>query len=164
MSSLGACRTGILVLCAFLAAPAYPVLVAGSKAKPGLVCAVMPGESFEQTIQRHYKSADAVFSGEVRSLTLEQATLRVIKVWKGNLAAEIVMSTGVRDNKDGTHTVISESFPFTNGASYVLFAYGKTADANRHGTLSTSICQPNVKLTAAGPTIAVLDKVVKKSR
>jgi len=163
MLSMAVYRTAVLVLCAFLAASVYALPVAGSMAKPGLVCMELDG-SFEQRIRRHYNSADAVFAGEVRSLTVEKATLRIIKVWKGTLAAEIVMPTGITDNKDGTHTFTSEAFRFTNGESYVLFAYRETADGKPRETLSTSTCQPNVRLTAAGRTITVLDEIVKKSK
>ena len=55
-------------------------------------------------IRDHFDQAAVVFSGEVRELTLERATVTVITSWKGKLAAEVVMGTGTTDNKDGTFT------------------------------------------------------------
>jgi hypothetical protein len=121
-------------------------------------------KTFEQKIRDEYRQASAVFSGEVRSRTLEAVTVSVIQAWKGKLDVEVAMSTGVRDNKDGTHTLTSESFHFIHGQKYVLFAYGKSDDGKPVGMLSTSICQPNVRLADAGPTIVVLDQIVKESK
>jgi hypothetical protein len=115
--------------------------------------------SFERKIRDHFDQASVVFSGEVRELTLEGATVAVITAWKGKLAAEVVMGTGTTDNRDGTFTHDSEAFRFIKGEKYVLFAYGKTADGAPLEPLRTSVCQPNVKVSQAGATIAVLDKI-----
>src|SRR5512145_2771989 len=63
----------------------------------GLVCFQPYPETEQQLIQRHFTEAVAVFSGEVRTLTLERAEIRVLRVWKGTLGAEVVLPTGFRD-------------------------------------------------------------------
>jgi len=154
-----ACAIGVLAIATTAAGGNAPLRAT----RPERIC-YDPGGTFEQIIQGEFKQASVVFSGEVRELTLERATLAVIKSWKGKLTAEVIMLTGTTDNKDGTHTLVGESFPFTKGATYVLFAFGKTSDGVPVEPLTTSICQPNVLLSRAGPTIEVLDKIGRRAR
>jgi hypothetical protein len=125
----------------------------------GAICADPGNETFEQMIQRHYREAHAVFSGEVRELTVERATVAVIETWKGDLSAGVVMDTGAKEHPGGVRSMDTEGFLYRQGQKYVLFAFGKTANGRFVGPLSTSICRPNVNLTRAGSTIAVLDAI-----
>lgn len=108
----------------------------------------------------HYREADAVFSGEVRELTVERATIAVIETWKGELAPEVAMPTGVTRNQDGTFTIHGEAFSFGKSQKYILFGFGTPAKGKLVDSLSTSSCEPNVDLARAGATIAVLDAIV----
>ena len=126
-------------------------------ASPARVCFSPYPITFEQTIQNAYKSSFAVFSGVVRSQTTETARISVTSVWKGKLGTEVAMSTGARDNGDGTISLLSESFSFRDGEHYLIFAYGTSAES-----LSTSVCVPTGTLTNSNRTIAVLNQIVKR--
>ena len=143
-------------------------LLAGDKAAAGVeaengasgtitrACFQPYPETEQQLIQRHFTQATAVFSGFVRELTLERATILVLRVWKGKLSPEIVMPTGSRDNGDGTITVNSESFTFRKGETYLLFGYGTSLSSK-----VTSACVPNRRLKDSARQIAILDKIVR---
>jgi len=125
----------------------------------GRVCFQPYPETEQQLIQRHFTRAIAVFSGEVRALTLERATLRVIRVWKGTLGAEVLLPTGIRDMGNGIISVVSESFTFKHGETYLLFGQGDTTDG-----MTVSVCQPNGVLKDSARRVAILDKLVKAAK
>src|SRR5688572_24281367 len=150
--------TRLLICVALLAGARHPAPLAG-RDSTAAVCAEPGNETFEQMIRRHYREAAAVFSGEVRELTVVRATVAVIETWKGDLSAEVVMDTGAKEHPGGVRSMDTEGFIYRQGQKYVLFAFGKTASGRFVGPLSTSICRPNVNLTRAGSTIAVLDAI-----
>jgi hypothetical protein len=113
-------------------------------------------ETVEQSVQRHFTQAFAVFSGEVRFLTLERATIRVLRVWKGKLGTEVVLATGARDMGNGTVAHVSNSFTLKHGETYLLFGRGDTTDS-----LRASACDANGLLKESAREIAILDKLVK---
>lgn len=57
---------------------------------------------------------------------------------------------------NGILKVEGESFNFSNGEKYVIFARGTSAES-----LVTSACVPNVTLAEARRTVAILDRIVK---
>ena len=122
------------------------------------ICVNYP-RTFDQRLQDEYKQAFAVFSGEVRMMTLSTVVLTVDQVWKGKLGTEVVMPTGVTDNNDGTLTSKSNAFSFVRGEKYVIFADGK--DGN---SLTASVCRPNVTMSEAHNTIAVLNQILKHNK
>ena len=113
-------------------------------------------ETEEQLIRRHFAQAIAVFSGEVRTLTLERAEIRVLRVWKGTLGAEVVLPTGFRDMESGIISHLSESFTFKQGETYLLFGRGNSTDG-----MTVSVCEPNGLLKDSARKVAILDRLVK---
>lgn len=157
MRGKGACGSvALLIAVLTIATPA-----GASGPETPAICADPGNETFEQFIRRNYREADAVFSGRVRELTVERATVTVLETWKGELAAEVVMPTGVTINADGTYTIHGEVFSFRKGQRYVLFAFGKPR-GRLIDSLATSGCEPNVTLAQAGATVGVLDTIVGK--
>jgi hypothetical protein len=140
------------------AAPATVAHTAGSDTERR-VCAQPFPETEEQRIQRHFREAVAVFSGFVRAMTLERANVLVLRTWKGQLGAEVVLPTGLRDNGNGTHTILGEPFPLRRGETYLLFGYGKSTDS-----MTVSVCEPNGLLKRSTATVALLDKLVKTTK
>ena len=122
----------------------------------GLVCFQPYPETEQQLIQRHFTEAVAVFSGEVRTLTLERADIRVLRVWKGTLGAEVVLPTGSRDMGSGIISHLSESFTFKQGETYLLFGRGNSTDG-----MTVSVCEPNGLLKDSARRVAILDRLVK---
>jgi hypothetical protein len=115
--------------------------------------------SFERSIQYAYEGSFAVFSGEARlSLKLGTASIKVIDVWKGKLGTEVTLPNGTRDIGDGTLLTRGEGFDFTDGEKYLIFARGNSADS-----LVTGVCLPSDLLAKAKPTIAVLNRLAKRS-
>jgi len=129
-----------------------------AEAGAGRVCFSPYPITFEQTIQNAYKSAFAVFSGKVRTQTLETATITVTRVWKGKLGAEVAMPTGSRDAGGGLISIDSEAFVFRTGEEYIIFGHGTSAET----LLAADVCKPNIRLADAKRTIAVLDQLAKR--
>jgi hypothetical protein len=75
---------------------------------------------------RDYNRATAIFSGKVIELGGFKVKFRVDKVWKGNIHAEFVMSSGTFPReKSEVVSMSSCSFRFKLGESYLIYAKDK---------------------------------------
>ena len=73
---------------------------------------------------REFNEASTVFSGEVISLDTFKVTFKIEKVWKGDAAGEIIMSTGTKDIGDGLHIRSACSYSFKVGERCLVYASG----------------------------------------
>src|SRR3712207_1479695 len=91
-------------------------LLLASDVARGCVCFDMPEkpspERAREMLVKDYKEAFAVFSGEVVALDNFRVKFKVEKLWKGDFGDEVTMSTGAKENGDGTFTTSSCDFSF----------------------------------------------------
>lgn len=88
---------------------------------------------------KDYNGASAVFSGEVVALDTFMVKFKVDKLWKGDFSDEITMSTGAKDNGDGTYTSSSCDYNFKLGEKYLVYAQG----ASRKRCRRTNVLERN---------------------
>jgi hypothetical protein len=114
--------------------------------KTTLGCICPPRNTVEPTPEqaraaliKDFNEAFAVFSGEVVESGWLKVKFKVDKVWKGDIGDEIEMSTGVKDNGDGTFTTYSCDYrSFKQGEKYLVFTQGKSlADMTVHSCSRT---------------------------
>jgi hypothetical protein len=108
-----------------LAAAAFLLLARGAAAGCGCVSSAerpTPQEA-RAALVKDYNGALAVFSGKVVALDTFKVTFKLDKVWKGASDDELAMSTGAKDNGDGSYTSTSCDFDFALGGEYLVFAY-----------------------------------------
>jgi len=110
-------------------------LLVASKAALGCVCVSSPEkpapEQARARLIEDFNKAFAVFSGEVVAVDTFKVRFKVGKLWKGEFGDEIIMSTGAKDNGDGTFTTTSCDYGFNLGEKHLVFAYGGTAEEMR---------------------------------
>lgn len=72
---------------------------------------------------RDYNRAEAIFMGEMTAIDRFRVKFKVLKVWKGNLPSDFVMSTGAmpRDKSDVV-TISSCDYGFSLGETYLVYA------------------------------------------
>ena len=122
---------------------------------PALACKCV---AFQSTAHA-YEVADVVFSGEVIALQnpdsrdsfLENATLRIEKVWKGGPEGSTI------EILTPAHAVAC-GFPFETGESYVIFGF----DTGEF--LTTNSCSGTLSISQASQEINELDKILKKEQ
>jgi hypothetical protein len=132
----------IIILCLFVVA------------QQALACSCelpVKGQTIEQQINEAKNEAEAVFTGEVLSVTeVSELTLSVrlrVKVrWKGIHTSEATVLTGIGSGDCG--------FPFVADSSYLIYA-----DRSREGELSTNICHRTKDEAAAESEIAILNEI-----
>jgi hypothetical protein len=108
----------------------------------GCVCVLDPNptpEKIRADRLKAFENASAVFTGEVVSLDLVTVKFKVNKIWKGEAAPEISMLTGARDNGDGTFTVNSCEYSFTEGQQYLVYGYGSPGEMKTHQCSRTTL-------------------------
>ncbi|MFN2452608.1 MAG: hypothetical protein ABR577_00120 [Pyrinomonadaceae bacterium] len=97
----------------------------------GCGCVGMPEkptpEQARAMLIKDFNGASAVFSGEVIALNTFKVKFKVDKLWKGDIGDEITMSTGAKDNGDGTYTSSSCDYHFKLGEKYMVYAYGASS-------------------------------------
>lgn len=109
----------------------------------------------EQTVSEQRQNASVVFAGtvksKVRSNAVErdgvQVTIKVTRVWKGNVGREITIYTGPTADIYTFENLCAP--PLKVGASYLVFAVGKEKFA-------TDVCAGTVLLAEAKTTIQQL--------
>lgn len=120
----------------------------------GLACSCSfpsPELTFKQQVINARNKSRAVFSGKVLEITENDQTysiavrLKVERVWKGSLPAEIIIVTGRGGGDCGAH--------FDIGESYLGYAYG-----SNESNLSTNICQRTARLLNAADDLKILGK------
>ena len=98
----------------------------------GCVCFGLPEkptpEQARAMLVKDFNEASAVFSGEVVALDTFKVKFKVAKLWKGDFGDEVVMSTGTKDNGDGSHTSSSCNYDFKLGEKYLVYAYGDSPE------------------------------------
>jgi len=79
-------------------------------------------------LERDLTGALAVFVGEPVARNSLTVRLRVQHVWKGELGAEVVMSTGAEATPDGLIRSSSCDVSFAFGQTYLIFGHGKRVE------------------------------------
>jgi hypothetical protein len=124
----------------------------------GCVCVGLPEKSTpEQSramLVKDFNEAFAIFSGKVIALDTFKVKFKVDKLWKGDFGSEVTMSTGARDNGDGTYTSSSCDFNFKLGENYLVYAYGASA-----GEIQARACTRTRLLRYADQEMKDLDEV-----
>jgi hypothetical protein len=143
----------------FLLVPcAVAVILIASDAASGCVCLLPAGkptpEQARAALVKDFNEAFAIFSGEVVRLDNFKVKFKVDRVWKGVVGDEIVMSTGTKDNGDGTYRSSSCDYSFKSGEKYLVFAYGSSAEE-----MQAHRCTRTGLLTREEETIKDLDEV-----
>ena len=109
-----------------------------------------------QTLQKLGDAVDAsraVFEGEVMASTSTRDTLRVERVWKGDLGAEVGIVKG-ETRPDGAILRKLFAFGFAVGQRYLVFAHRESI-----AELAASDCAWTTALTHAAPTIGLLNQL-----
>ena len=136
----------------------FALSLAAADTARACVCFLSPEkatpEAARAALVKDFNEASAVFTGEVVALDALRVTLKVEKLWKGNLGDEVVMPTGARKNDDGTYSVSSCDYTFARGEKYLIFAYGDSAE-----TMRARACTRTKALGRAGPEVEELDAV-----
>lgn len=124
----------------------------------GCVCVLSPKaltpEEARAALVRDFNEAFAVFTGEVVGGDTFKVKFKVDKVWKGNLGDEVVMPTGAIKLDDGMYSISSCDYTFERGVSYLIFAYGDSAEK-----MQARACTRTKPLGRAGPEVEELDTV-----
>ncbi len=100
------------------------------------------------------KRASVVFSGEVTQLDTFTVVFRVEKVWKGEMAEEMSMSTGAIDNGNGTITTSDCDYNFNVGKNYLVYASGSSK------TMQTSACSGTRPIDISAERIKFLNEKI----
>jgi hypothetical protein len=120
---------------AFSITVAFVLLLLASNAVLGCVCELSPEkatpEEARAMLVKDYSNAYAVFSGQVIATETFKVKFKVDKLWKGNFGNEIVMSTGAKDNGDGTFTTTSCDYHYGLGEKHLVYAYGNSLEEMR---------------------------------
>ena len=108
-------------------------LFLASDVAQGCVCFGLPEkptpEQARAMLVKDYNQALSVFSGEVVALDTFKVKFKVDQVWKGDFGDEVTMSTGAKDNGDGTLTLSSScDYSFKLGEKYLVYAYGTSLE------------------------------------
>ncbi len=74
--------------------------------------------------ENDYKIASAIFNGEVIRLDKFKVGFRVDKVWKGEMAEELIISNGIIDEGNGKLKIFTEVTRFKFGEKYLVYATG----------------------------------------
>jgi hypothetical protein len=124
----------------------------------GCVCVGLPEkptpEQAKAMLVKDYNEAFAVFSGKVIARDTFKVKFKVDKLWKGEFGGEVTMSTGAKDNGDGTYTSSSCDFNFKPGEKYLVYAYGASA-----GEMQAHACTRTRLLKYAEQEMKDLDEV-----
>jgi hypothetical protein len=114
---------------------ALALLLLASDAVLGCVCGLSPEkatpEQARAMLVKDYSSAFAVFSGQVIAVDRFKVKFKIDKLWKGDFGDEIVMSTGAKDNGDGTFTTTSCDYRFGLAEKHLVYAYGSSLEEMR---------------------------------
>jgi hypothetical protein len=122
---------------------------------PALACSCIG----EVPLCQSFWQADAVFAGEVvafekidpkQFFSRRVARVRVERVWRGEVAGVVEVSTGAGGGDCG--------YSFRNGQQYVIYAY-----KGPQGTLSTNICTPTKLLSRASADLEYFKGVSEPS-
>ena len=111
-------------------------------------------EQARAMLVKDYNEAFAVFSGKVIALDTFKVKFKVDKMWKGDSGGEVTMSTGAKDNGDGTSTSSSCDFSFKLGEEYLVYAYGASA-----GEMQAHACTRTRQMKYAEQETKELDEV-----
>jgi hypothetical protein len=135
-----------------LAPVAVIVILSASNAAFGCDCIFSPEkptpEQARVALVKDFNAAFAVFTGEVVRLDTFKVRFKVDKIWKGGFGDEIDMSTGAKDNGDGTYSSSSCDYDFKLGEKYLVFAYGNSAtDMQAHSCTRTRLLVDEEQLT-----------------
>lgn len=119
---------------------------------------IIPGAPMQEL-----RKADAVFSGHVIEGTYVEDindegisgkrlvfTLKVMRVWKGDLASTVEMRTSEFRYENGLISMMAEDFHFEKGKEYLIYAYGEP------DRLRTSACTRSRLLEKAGDDLKEL--------
>lgn len=103
-----------------------------------------------RSIEAEYEWAAAAFTGKVQDISPTESggfnvRFRVLTVWKGTIAEEVVVYTGHGGGDGG--------FPFEADSEYLVYA------SAYEGRLSTNICSRTALLAQAGEDIARLEMI-----
>lgn len=103
--------------------------------------------------------AFAVFTGQVVARTDTAVRVKVDRVWKGNLPAEVLLRTRER-NPDGTVQFTScDPIIGDLGSSHLVYAYGRSLENLSAG----GACSPSLRLESAAERMALLDKITESA-
>ena len=124
----------------------------------GCVCFLSPKaltpEEARAALVKDFNETFAIFTGEVVEIDTFKVKFKVGKVWKGGLGDEVVMPTGAIKGDDGTYSVSSCDYTFKRGESYLIFAYGDSAEK-----MQARACTRTKPLARAGAEVEELDTV-----
>lgn len=133
-------------------------MLVASDAALGCVCFGMPEkptpEQARARLVKDFHEAFAVFSGEVIALDRFKVKFKVDKLWKGDFGDEIIMSTGAKDNGDGTYTTSSCDYHFKLGEKYLVYAYGVSVEE-----MQAHVCTRTSTLNYVEQEMKELDEV-----
>ena len=115
-------------------------------------------EPLAEKVRKAKAESDAIFTGSVLSIT-ENTTdeyisveLKVIEVWKGEIAQKVTVLSGLHDGNC--------RYPFKVGKLYLVYAHHSTM-YSRVKSLSTGICTRTSVLSEAESDVRVLGKTRK---
>ena len=144
-----------LIVTAFAALALW---LAAARPALGCMCAPSPGaltpEEARAALVKDFNEAFAVFTGEVVEIDIFIVKFRVDKLWKGSLGDEVVMPTGAIKGEGGMYSVSSCDYTFKRGESYLVFAYGDSAEK-----MQARACTRTKPLARAGAEVEELDTV-----
>ena len=115
-------------------------------------------EAARARVQRSFDAASAVFAGEVVYADRFLARIRVERVWKGDVGAEVSMRHATV-TPDGLVSESTCDYRFTQGKKYLVFA---TADSPK--VMNADRCGPTALLESAAETITLLRRSVGRKR
>ncbi len=89
-------------------------------------------------------------SGEQIDYETKVIKFQVERWWKGEATTEVFLVTSSTRNADGTSSRSSCDYNFTDGESYLIYAFGKGSE------LRTNFCSRTRPLTKAGEDLKIL--------
>lgn len=118
-------------------------------------CLAPDTDDIRVLVEKDYKNATAVFSGEVIEITRDEAAMEISvkfrreKNWKGSAPAEFILKTADNSAMCG--------YNFEKGKKYLVYARGEKS------ALRAELCT-RTALLAANKDVKILDKLKKRKK
>ena len=114
-------------------------------------------ERFRAAVAKEFRIAGAVFIGEVIEQKRSRIKIKVERVWKGEIADEVILITHSWDDGD-VGSIDSCAYPFAVGGKYLIYA------RKSGGELGASKCSRTQLSDKAGRDVSELERLKSKSR